>query len=164
MEKSSELINQNLERKKFCNISNVNNFEELDDIRLIGDSEKVEMGDCLLLKNNNNITSYTFGSGPCVSGIIQTNDNKLYMFHSVGDELTQEQEKVVKNAKKGIVGSGKKDSLDYFRTKDNNKKITIILPPEKDCDFNMVFVKTINQSNISPGAYFCYDHIEYTDQ
>jgi hypothetical protein len=164
MEKSSESINLNLERKKVCNISKINNFDELDDIRAIGDSEKIEMGDCLLLRKNKNITTYSYGAGPCVSGVIQTNDNKLYMFHSVADELTQEQEEVVKNVKNGIVGGGK-ESLNILKSKFKNKNIKIISsPPEGGYDFNIVFVKSENQFNVSPGIYFCYDHTEDTNQ
>lgn len=164
MEKNGELINLNLEIKKVCNISNVNNFDELENITAIGDSEKVEMGDCLLLRKNKNITTYSYGAGPCVSGIIQTNDNKLYMFHSVADELTQEQEEVVKNAKKGIVGGGK-ESIDTLNHKFKNKNIKIISPPSDrdDYDFNIVFVKSQNQFNVSPGIYFCYDHVNDTN-
>ena len=164
MEKSSESINLNSERKKICNISKINNFDELDNIRAIGDSEKIEMGDCLLLRKNKNITTYSYGAGPCVSGVIQTNDNKLYMFHSVADELTQEQEDLVKNVKNGIVGGGK-ESLNIFKSKFKNKNIKIIQsPPEGGYDFNIVFVKSENQFNVSPGIYFCYDHTEDTNQ
>jgi len=164
MEKNSESINLNLERKKVCNINNVSNFDELDNIREIGDSEKIEMGDCLLLRKNKNITTYSYGAGPCVSGIVQTNDNKLYMFHSVADELTQEQEEIIKNVKNGIVGGGK-ESLNIFKSKFKNKNIKIISSPsEGNYDFNIVFVKSENQFNVSPGIYFCYDHIEDTHQ
>ena len=115
-----------------------------------------------MLRKNKNITTYSYGAGPCVSGV-ETNDNKLYMFHSVADELTQEQENIIKNVKNGIVGGGK-ESLNIFKSKFKNKNIKIISPPPKGgYDFNIVFVKSENQFNVSPGIYFCYDHIEDTN-
>ena len=159
MEKNSESISLSLETKKVCNIVNVKNFDELDNIIAIGDSEQVEMWDCLLLRKNENIITYSYGAGPCISGVVQTNDNKLYMFHSVADKLTLKQEEVIKNSKKGIVGGGK-ESLDVFKSKFKNNNIKVVPPPsDRDYDFNIVFVKSENQFNVSPGIYFCYEHV-----
>lgn len=158
MEKSNELTRPNLEKEN-KKIYKVADFNELDDIRMVGDSEKVEMGDCLLIEKNENVVSYSYGAGPCISGILQTNDNKLYMFHSVADNLTQEQKEIVKNTKKGFIGGGKK-TLEIFRSEFANKNIKMVFPPEENYDFNIVFVKDKNQFEVSPGIYFCYDSTE----
>lgn len=161
MEKFNESIYQNFEDQKFYRAFDVKNFDRLDQIRAIGDSEKVEMGSCLLIEENNStITYYSYGAGPCISGIIQTTDNKLYMFHSVAEELTTEQNELLQSSKNGIIGGGK-ETLNILKAEINNKNIKIIPPPKskKNYDFNIVFVKNKNQFNTSPGIYFCYDQI-----
>ncbi|MFA6185001.1 MAG: hypothetical protein WCT51_03965 [Candidatus Shapirobacteria bacterium] len=169
MENSSELINPSLEKKEFptvLKICNVENLEELKNICAIGDSEEVEVGDYFLLRKNDNITTCSYGAGPCISGVLQTNDNKLYMFHSFADRfLTLEQKEIIKNTKKGIIGSGNKELLDTFKSEFKNGNIKVLPPPTGgNYDFNIVFVKAKNKYKVSPGIYFCHDNIENTDQ
>ena len=158
MEKGGESIQPKLEREKSLKVCQVKNFDELEKIRMIGDSEEVQMGDCLLLKKNEDITAYSYGAGPCISGVLQTEDNKFYMFHSVASILTQEQIEIIRNTKKGIVGGGI-ESLDNFSSEFKNKNIKIIQSLGKNYDFNIVFVKAENQFKVSPGIYYCYDQL-----
>ena len=169
MEKISESIKPKLEKQEFSTIlkiCNVKNFDDLENIREIGDSEKVESGDFFLLRKNDNITAYSYDAGPCISGVLQTNDNNLYMFHSFADGLlTLEQKEIIKNTKKGIIGSGNKELLDIFRAEFKSENIKTIPPPiDGNYDFNIVFVKAKNEYKVSPGIYFCHDYIEYSDQ
>lgn len=168
MEKNSESIKPNLEKQKLptvFKIYNVKNFDELENIIRIGDSEKVETGDYFLLRENNNITTYSYGAGPCISGVLQTTDNKIYMFHSFANILlTPEQEQIVKNTKRVIIGSGNNELLDIFSSEFKGKNIKVIRPPGKNYDFNIVFVKYKNEFNTLPGLYFCHSIIENPKQ
>lgn len=157
MEKSHELSNNPSNPEKMAlKIEEVKNFPELQNIRLVGDSEDVEVGDCMQIKKNSKITTYSWGANPCVSGIVQTIDDKLYMFHSVGSVLSFDQEKLLKIAKKGVVGGGPKTLSRYF-DKFKSANLQIIYPPEPEHDFNIVFVKDKNEANTAPGLYYCYD-------
>lgn len=158
MEKGGESIQPKIEKEKSLKICQVKNFDELETIRMIGDSEEVQMGDCLLLRKNEDITAYSYGAGPCISGVLQTEDNKFYMFHSVANVLTQEQVEIIRNTKKGIIGGGNK-SLDTIGSEFKNKNIKMIASPGENYDFNIVFVKTENQFKVSPGIYYCYDQL-----
>lgn len=169
MENSGELTKPILEKKEFptvLKICNVENLDELERIREIGNSEKVGVGDYFLLRKNDNITTYSYGAGPCISGVLQTNDNKLYMFHSFADRLlTLEQKEIIKNTKKGIIGSGNRELLNTFKSEFKNGNIKVLPPPAGGTyDFNIVFVKAKNKYKVSPGIYFCHDPIENTDQ
>lgn len=159
MEKSAELTQLNLEKVQKIKICRVKNSEELENICMVGESEKVEMGECLLLKKDENITAYSYGAGPCVSGIIQTSDDKLYMFHSLSYETTPEQKEIIKNASNLIIGSGEKESLDIFISEFKNKNTKILSSPKGDYFFNIVFVKDKNQFKVSPGLYFSFEAV-----
>ena len=141
-------------------INYVEDFTELDDyIRFVGDSEEVDMGDCLRLVKDDYLTAYTYGANPCVSGIIQTNQDKLYMFHSVGDELTEEQKERFQDAKNIIIGGSSK-VLENLNAEFKNKNIKTIWPPSDSHDFNIVFVKEKNEFGVKPGLYYCYERYD----
>jgi hypothetical protein len=157
MEKASQNIKESeINSKEFPKVSCVKNFNKLQNISLVGDSELVEMGDYLLLEKNENITACTYGANPCISGIIQTKDNQLYMFHSIGGELTQSQLEIIQKSKKGIIGGGSEALKDY-KFEFDKSNIEIINQPDERYDFNIVFVKDKNKSNVSPGIYYCYE-------
>lgn len=88
----------------------VNDFDELEYTRLVGDSELIELEDCTLLKKNGYITAYSYNANPCVTGIIQTNNKEIYMFHSTGLGLSKEQEKIIKTPKGGLQAEAYKPS------------------------------------------------------
>lgn len=145
--------------KLAAKISQVENFDELDYIRLIGESENIEIGECQQLKKNNQVTAYSYGANPCVCGVIQTRDDKFYMFHSIGSVLTIDQEKLLRIAKKGIVGGGI-ETLQHYSDHFEQANIKTVQPPSPYHDFNIVFVKDKNEFNTAPGLYYCYDETE----
>jgi hypothetical protein len=159
MEKSAELTQLNLEKVQKIKIFQIKTSEELENICMVGESEKVEMGEYLLLEKNENITAYSYGAGPCISGIIQTDNNKLYMFHSLSYETTLEQKEIIKNASNLIVGSGEKESLDIFKSEFKYKNIKILSPPKDNYFFNIVFVKDKNKFKVLPGLYFSFEAV-----
>ena len=159
MEKSAESTPSNLKTNYQLKISQAKTYEKFEEICSIGDSEKVEMGGCLLLKKNEKAIAYSLGAGPCVSGVIQTKNGDMYMFHGLSYETTPEQKEIIKNASYLIVGSGEKESLDIFMSEFKDKNIKPLLPPKKgDYIFNIVFVKDKNNSN-EPDLYFSFEAI-----
>lgn len=157
MEKNPEFIEKpkNIS-ENFPKIRHVENFDQLENIRATGDSESVETGDCLLLEKNENLVAFSYGANPCISGVVQTEDNQLYMFHSLGSELTESQEEIIKKSKKGIVGGGK-DTLKNYSSIFKQQNITVIYHPDEIHDFNIVLVKEKNPLHTLPGIYFCYE-------
>jgi hypothetical protein len=139
-------------------IRRVKNFDELDNIRLAGDSEEIKMGDCLQLVKNDTVSSYSYNANPCICGVVETNNKDVYMFHSVADILTDEQEEVIKNSRSGIVGGGQ-ETLEKFSSLLHSSGIKIIPPSSREDDFSIVFIKGKNQFDVTPGIYFCYDVI-----
>lgn len=160
MEKESN--NSEKSEKLPFKITEVTSFDELDWIRMTGDCEDVEMGQCLKLQKNMNITTYSYGAGPCISGILQTNDNDIYMFHSTGESLTEEQLKTLENTKKGIIGGGE-TSTEIYRKNFESSNVKIIPHPDnnKKCIFDIVYVKEENEFSIKPGLYYCYEEFEF---
>lgn len=154
MEKESleKLDNQN---KINFQVKQVENLDELDYIRSVGDSEIVETGDCRFLESNDYATIYSYGANPCISGAFQTKDDKIYLFHSQGDFLTDEQREILTNSKKGIVG-GSKETLSDLSSILKESNLKTIPSPGEDYDFNIVFVKDKNLEEKS-GLYFCYE-------
>jgi len=141
----------------------VNDFEELEYIVSIGDSELIEMEDCTLLTKNGYITSYSYNANPCVSGIVQTKNDDIYMFHSTGYGLSSEQEKILKNSKRGIAGGGI-EAIGHLSLILKEANIEIIPSPGNDYDFNIVFVKERNIFNVKPGLYYCYaEELKFDD-
>jgi hypothetical protein len=138
--------------------TNANTFEELDNISSVGDSENVEMGSCLKLKRDDYITARSYNANPCVCGILQTNDNEIYMFHSVADFLTDKQNEILKNSYRGVVGGGKKTLEQLFQEFDGSN-IKVIPSPGDNYGFNITYVKERNQFDVKPGLYYCYDDI-----
>lgn len=160
MEKSAESRPSNLKTNSQLKICQAKNYEEFEDICSIGDSEKVEMGECLLLENNEKTITYSLGAGPCVSGIIQTKNGNIYMFHGLSYETTPKQKEIIQNASYLIVGSGEKESLDIFKSEFKNKNIKPLLPPKKgDYIFNIAFIKDKNKFKVSPGLYFSFEAV-----
>lgn len=162
MEQSGEFMSPNLEKEispKNFSVHEIKDFDKFLDICSVGDSDVVETDQYLSIENNENIVVASYGAGPCVSGILQTNNNKIYMFHDYANSLlTKEQEEIIKNTQKGIIGSGDIESLTEFRSKlNNNKNIKMIPPPGEDSTFNIAFVKKKNKFKVSPGFYFCYN-------
>jgi len=145
------------EEKNILPITKIDSFTELNWIRLVGDSsEKVEMDDCYQIKNDEHDVVFTYGANPCVAGMFQTKDNKIYMFHSSGILLTDEQEELISQSKKGFVGGGKRTLKKYSSLfKDNNIQIVPQPSPIDNNDFNIVFVKKKNLEE-DFGVYYCY--------
>jgi hypothetical protein len=144
-------------------INYVEDFTELDEyIKSVGDSEEVGMGDCLQLVKNDYITTFSYGANPCVAGIVLTNQDKLYMFHSAGDELTKEQEEQFQDAKNIIIG-GSRVALEKLNVEFKGKNIKTIWPLSDSHDFNIVFVKEKNEFSVKPGLYYCYEESPVSD-
>jgi hypothetical protein len=109
-----------------------------------------------LITDDGTTVEYTYGANPCISGIIRTSDNQMFLIHSLGGDLSDAQEEILNNATAGIVGGGL-ETLDKFKSRLNEKNIKISYPSEKDQDFNIVIVKEKNTSRVKPGIYYCYE-------
>lgn len=143
----------------------VESFDALEIIRQDSDSEHVDMGDCLRLDENT--SAYTVGANPCISGVVETKDGELYLFHSLADLLSKEQAEVVRNSRWGMVGGGWQ-SLDGYTSLFQGANIKVIWPPnfssgsssDPGSDFNIVVVGRGDKSGVKPGVYYCYEEIE----
>lgn len=158
MKNGPEAYKNSLEtvKQSLLKATKVDDFFELEYIRIVGDSEKVEMGDSLLLEKNDCISTYSFGANPCVSGIIQTHNNELYMIHSNGCEFSDEQDAIIANCKSGIIGGGL-ETLDKFSDNLRKLNIKIIPSPGRDYAFDIAYIKEKNEFGVKPGMYYCYD-------
>jgi hypothetical protein len=156
---SNEKFVSNVENKadKKANvIVRVKDFDELDYIRLVGDSEEIKMGGLPSFRKNDYIDAYSYGANPCICGVAETKDGETYMFHSFGDVLTDEQEEIIKNSKRGVVGGNKK-TLAIYSDEFINSNIKVIQPRGDNDDFNIVFVKGKNKFKVAPGSYYYYE-------
>jgi len=134
-------------------IIRVEDINEFYDIASVEGSVEVGMGDCLSVKKNNSY--YSYGANPCICGIVETNDNKTFIMHSVGDEFTREEERAINNAKSGFFGGNKK-TLARFSDLFEKLGIQSIQPPNIDDDFNIALIAKQNGLDILPGIYYCY--------
>jgi len=159
METRAESTPSNLKTNSQLEIRQAKTYEKFEEICSIGDSEKVGMGECLLLEKNENAIAYSLGAGPCISGVIQTKNGDIYMFHCSSYETTPEQKEIIKNASSLIIGSGEKESLDIFMSEFKDKNIKPLLPPKKgDYIFNIAFVKDKNNRS-DPDLYFSFEAV-----
>lgn len=141
---------------RFPKLFRVEDFSDLDDIRLIGDSKEVDMGQIMPVNPDSYATIFSYGANPCLSGLIIDQNHQLFCFHSLGPILTPEQENLIKSAQKGIVGGGR-ETLNSYRNDFKKSNIQIIIPPTDNHDFNFVLVKSKTEFKTKLGFYFCYD-------
>jgi len=131
----------------------VEDFKKLEGIRSVGKTEHLEMGDCIELSQDKRISYSTNGAYHAVAGIIQTGNNKTYVFESFLDTITAEQEEIIKNATSGIVGGGK-TAVKNLAEKFEGKNINILQSPGKYQDFNMVVIQ--DRLNVDSAPLLCY--------
>lgn len=148
--------NPEFTQKSFPRIYKLNDSFELDNTIFVGDSEEVKTGDTLLSQQNDCVTSYSYGANPCVSGMVQTTDQKIYLFHSLGDRLTSEQEDIINRCQKGIVGGGLttlKKYSSYFK----EHHVKTLNSPGNQYYFSFVLIKSKNQFKVPVGFYYLYE-------
>lgn len=135
----------------------VESFDQLDDIRLVGDSREVDVGEIYSLKKEDGfVTVFSYAANPCVSGIILDRNHQLHCFHITDPSVDTKLENLISQAKKGIVGGGYETLIKHHKLfKKNN--IDIILPPTRGHDFNFVLVRSKNEFHTPPGFYFHYN-------
>ena len=146
----------NSEGRNYLPITEIDSFDKLDWICQLGDAENIGSGEYSPLNNDQKDILYTYGANPCVAGFIQTKDNKRYLFHSIGDQLTPEQKELISQSKKGFVGGGK-ETLKIYDSffKENNVQVIPQPSPIDNNDFNIVIVKKKNLQK-KRGIYYCY--------
>lgn len=146
----------NFTKEAFDNLPKIIRIEDMDqfyDVTSNDNSIEIEMGDCLLVNKNKNY--YSYGAGPCACGVINTSDNKTFILHSVGDEFTEEEERVINNTKSGFFG-GSTRTLAKFSRLFEKLNIQLIQPPNIDDDFNIALITKQDDLDILPGIYYCY--------
>lgn len=156
MEKENFSVIEN-SPSQFPKLFKVKDFAALDDIRFVGDSREVDMGQIVPVSHDNYATIFSYGANPCISGLIVDQNNQLFCLHSLGPILTSEQEDLIKSAKKGIIGGGI-ETLNSYKDSFKKSNIQIIIPPSHNHDFNFVLVKSKTEFKTKPGFYFCYDN------
>lgn len=153
---SRENSNNSEGYSKSLKIYSINDFDQLDNIRFVGDSHEVDLGEVYKINPDEFTTIFSYGANPCISGIIQDSNYDLYCFHSFGAFLTPEQESYMKNARFGYVG-GNIETLDKYQDLFSENHIRILIPPSIIHDFNYVLVKSKNEFKTPIGFYYNYD-------
>jgi len=141
---------------KSLKIYHINDFDQLDDIRFVGNSHEVDMGEIFQVKPDELTTIFSYGANPCISGIVLDHNYSLYCFHSFGEFLTPEQESYMKNSRSGYVG-GNIETLGKYQDLFSENHIRILIPPSIIHDFNYVLVKSKNEFKTPIGFYYNYD-------